>query len=100
MTKLPDHLRQAPQRRLRDLAIGETGRILSADMEVDAEGYCFLDPAAKIIDVHASAIRVERREDGYHITVWSKSKWNSRDFERIGWYPVASISEAEDWLQV
>jgi hypothetical protein len=30
-----------------------------------AEGYCFLDPAAKIVKNHLSAIRVERRDDGF-----------------------------------
>ena len=61
-------------------------------MHADAEGYCFLDPAAKIVNNHLSAIRIERRDDGYHVTVHSDLHWKPGECETEGWYPVASIT--------
>jgi hypothetical protein len=63
--KLPEALWLPPERYLCDVAVGETVFVSFTKMHADAEGYCFLDPAAKIVKNHLSAIRVERRDDGF-----------------------------------
>jgi hypothetical protein len=95
--KLPESLRRLPKRYLREVAAGETVFVSVAAMRVDPEGNCFLDPQAEIRDHAISGIRVERREDGYHVTLYEGAIWEPEDRKVDGWYPIASITETSDW---
>ena len=67
--KLPAHLKNPPRRELKDLAIGETGYVWRASMGVGPTGGCYLDPTADLTERGAGVIQVDRREDGFHVTV-------------------------------
>jgi len=95
--KLPESLRQHPKRHLRDVAVGEPVFVSASTMRVDVDRNCFLDPAAEVQDRAITGIRVGRREDGYHITVRDAAVWQPREHKVDGWYPIASITETNDW---
>lgn len=93
--KLPESLRKAPQRYLRDLAVGETAYIWFNDLEPDSEGRCFLNPDAKIYDSgEHTRVTVERREDGDHVTLRSVPgiSWEFGGYKTEGHYPAASVT--------
>ena len=91
--KLPSDLIQPPARRLRDVAIGETVYVTFTSMEVDAEGFCYLDPNSVLYERSRFYLQVVRKEDGFHVTVlrdwW---KWQPGRSLTEGWYPVESIT--------
>ncbi len=94
--KLPENLRQPPERYLRDIAVGETVLVSFISMQPDAEGNCFLNPGGKIVINPLLTVKVERRADGYHVTAPADVHWTFGDFKTDSWYPVASITVAGD----
>jgi hypothetical protein len=93
---LPDFLRKPKPRLLRDVQVGEKVEISFTEMEVDEKGHCFLNPAAVLSERDPTAILIDRREDGYHVTIprdfaqrvrWEPGRYGTRDH-----YPVASLT--------
>jgi hypothetical protein len=82
--KLPAPMRKLPKRYLREVAVGETVFVSVAARRVDAESNCFLNPQAEILDHAITGIRVERREDGYHVMLFEGAFWEP-DGRRARW---------------
>ena len=97
--KLPERWWGKPERYLREIQTGETAHINFPYMQPNTEGECFLNPDARIeTEAGLFTIQVERRADGYHVTIdGPESKlfhWLPGRFENLeGWYPVASITD-------
>jgi hypothetical protein len=68
--RLPPERVDPPARYLRDLAIGERAAVRFTAMRVDAEGFCYLDPSADIVENELAGltITVARNAAGYHVT--------------------------------
>jgi hypothetical protein len=93
---LPESLRERELRLLSDLKVGENGYIIFVDMQANAHGHCYLGPDAPLRSKLATVIAIERREDGYHVTVGPTMHWKCGEFDTSGWLPVGSITVAED----
>lgn len=78
-----------------ELKVGETAHALYHAMMVTETGDCYLDPVgtiARAIGPHT--ITVERRMDGYHVTVTSKgTSWRPTRASVSSAISVISISE-------
>jgi hypothetical protein len=95
--KLPDNLIEPPPRRLSELQVGETAYVSARHMGVTEGGECFLDTQAEITERNFGTIKVDRREDGYHVTVIAKgTKWRRHILTKERPVPVASIREEYD----
>jgi hypothetical protein len=95
--KLPARLMNPPRRELKDLDEGETGYISRSSMAVTPDADCYLDPTAGLEKRECGMIRVDRREDGYHVTVISRGqKWNAYPIHEEKGVPVASVTEDYD----
>jgi len=95
--KLPANLTEPKQRELSDLAVGETAYVLISGMCVSKAGECYLDAKATVFKPTYGSIRVDRREDGYHVTVIAKgTQWSLRPGLFTTTIPVMSVSEDYD----
>ena len=66
-------------------------------MQPNAQGFCFLRPTAELNErALVGFIAVERRSDGYHVTVGPTMHWKCVEFDANGWLPVGSITVGED----
>jgi hypothetical protein len=94
--KLPSSLIEPKQRGLSDLAVGETAYVLSSNVRVNESGECFLNPEATSVKRHYGAIQVDRREDGYHVSVIAKGmQWKPGPIsDKL--IPVVSVTEDYD----
>lgn len=95
--KLPDFLRKSVPRLLPGVQIGETVWVNFTEMEVDEEGRCFLNPGATASErALAASVMVERRGDGYHVTIPQSlarlARWEPGRHATKGHYPVASLT--------
>src|SRR6516164_8055882 len=92
---LPDFLRKPEPRLLHSVQVGEKVEISFTEMEVDEKGYCFLNPVASLSERDPIAILIERREDGYHVTIprdfARRARWEPGRYGTKGHYPVASL---------
>lgn len=93
--KLPQHLIEP---RLSEMKAGESYYFWYPSLSVTTTGDCYLDPDASVSDTATySMIRVERREDGYHVVVISKStRWSHTKCSMSQAIPVASVREEYD----
>jgi hypothetical protein len=94
--KLPDTLRDVKPRKVADTIIGDRFVLYSVEMVVDLEGSCYLyaDAELKLTSpLPPLTLWVERREDGFHVTVDEENGWVPREIgakEVI--IPVVSIT--------
>jgi hypothetical protein len=92
--KLPSDLIRPPKRRLGDIGIGETVYVLAYTMQLDAEGFCYLDPDSTLCACFSQTIRVTRAEDGFHVSILRKClAWETGSEGIHGWLPVESVTE-------
>jgi hypothetical protein len=96
--KLPESLVEAPRRTIADLAVGEKSYALHHAMKVTTSGDCYLAPTGVLVKTRGdNRIVVERRSDGYHVTVIAKgTAWIPGDHVLPDAIPVASTTEEYD----
>jgi len=96
--KLPEKLVEPPRRTIADLAVGETSYALDHAMKVTTNGECYLTPTGVLVKSRGdNRIVIERRSDGYHVTVIAKgTAWTPGDHVLPDGIPVASIREEYD----
>jgi hypothetical protein len=93
--KLPAHLIEPSKRCLRDVQVGESADVAFAAFRPDAAGRCYLDPDAELRAACSATVQVERRADGYHVTLRDPElRWWPGERSTKSWYPVVSITEA------
>ena len=92
--KLPQSLIEPQPRRLSELQVGESAHTWSRNMAITDEGECYLDPESAIKNRGFSTLKVDRLEDGYHVTVIAKgTKWRSTQLNKSRDVPVLSVRE-------
>jgi hypothetical protein len=82
---------------LRDVGVGETVYVVFTSMQVDSQGFCYLDSDSHVLPrPNLSSIRVTRAADGFHVGVIDAGMgWEMGRMEigsGSGWYPVESIT--------
>jgi hypothetical protein len=98
IAKLPENYQQPPDRHLCEIAVGETVWVGFTALHVNKAGECYLDPETPLRQKGWATIRVERREDGYHVGFLNEQRWRLGDRSTRGDYPVASVTDVgEDW---
>ena len=91
--KLADALLAPLPRRVIDLQTGESIYVIYAALQVDEERNCYIESNAEDVGPRDWAIKVERREDGYHIQALAGQKYVAKKLSTGGLLPVASITE-------
>ena len=98
---LPEHLLRN-ERTIAIMAAGDSGWTWWNSMVLDTERGCWLNPRESLNEESSCAahIRVDRRTDGYHVSVrprfrWEVSKMTADRLAVREYFPVASISALE-----
>jgi hypothetical protein len=81
--KLPAAFIGVKHARMRDLQISEKAVATSNSLVVNADNECFLNPNRPVFTgdyalnrISATPLLVERREDGYHVTIYgTDERW-------------------------
>jgi hypothetical protein len=91
--QLPANLITSRPRRLGQTEIGERLYVTFTAMSVDEQGFCYLDPNARVRPRGFNCIRVDRAVDGFHVTVFlTDQTWELGGYEAGDWFEVASIT--------
>ena len=82
---LPERYWEKPRRRLSELEAGETAHTNFLGLRVSLRGECFLNPEEELMEDGPLTIRVERREDGFHVAIPQRAgktyfSWEQREF--------------------
>src|SRR5687768_135071 len=93
--KMPDALIEPEPRHVSETSIGERFHIFAAHLRVSVDGFAFINPKAELLKSHTEGltINVERRDDGFHVTVDAdRDRWQRDGSIAEYWLPVASIT--------
>ena len=101
VSMLPAELYAPIPRKLTDLQVGETSYLDFSALHVNHSGRCFLRPGANLVEKDSLfPIQVERKPDGYHVTIIKRDKaagtprWSPGEVS-ADYYPVASVTLPE-----
>jgi hypothetical protein len=105
--KLPREFIEGKPRILRDLEVGESAMVGMGFLLLDEDDSCWLFPHAPLDDFDGGPmelqlkrrIRVERRANGYFVTILRHQRWQVNDLTRIQAerFPVAKIDIVDSW---
>jgi hypothetical protein len=76
--KMPDALIGPKRRVVSETSVGERFHIFAAYLHVSLDGFAFIHPTTILVKGHTPGltIEVERREDGFHVSVSAdRDRW-------------------------